>query len=81
MTKRKLHLVYDKQLSKQELYESAKDEVKDIYNSIKENKLSKQDDKLLKLLIKLDNKNSYFRTLFLLSLYCNYYYNKKNYIN
>jgi len=85
-------ILYSKQMSKDELFKNAKDEVKDLYLQIKQNESTFEDtsnatikqkqDKLLNILLKLDNgKDKYFRILFLLSLYCTYFHQIKHKID
>ena len=82
MSKRKIEVVYDKNLSKEQLYQNAKQEIKYIYDSLKNQKQTKKDKEFYDLLSNIDkNKDSYFRVLFLLSLYCNYFHKIKDKIN
>lgn len=79
MSKRKIEVIYDKNLSKEQLYQNAKQEIKDIYNSLKNQKQTKKEKEFNELLSNIDkNKDSYFRVLFLLSLYCNYFHKIKH---
>ena len=80
MKKRKVQIIYNPELDKQELYSQAKEEIKEIYNKLK-SETSINNEKLLKIFIELDKKDSYFRVLFLLSLYCTYFHKIKNKID
>ena len=81
MPKRKIEVIYNPKFDKKELYSLAKDEIRSIYNSLVSNTLNKKQEDILKIFLKIDNKDSYFRILFLLSLYCNYFHKIKNKIN
>ena len=53
MSKRKIHVIYNSELDKQELYSEAKQEIKNIYNEIKQSdfyKIEESDENKLKLL-------------------------------
>ena len=84
MSKRKIHVIYNSELDKQELYSEAKQEIKNIYNEIKQSdfyKIEESDEnklKLLKIFKKFDNEDNYFRILFLLSVYCTYLHKVKH---
>ena len=90
--KRKIEVIYDKNIDKQELFEMAKGEVKQIYKNLLElvsdlnessgeNKIS-IDNKIFNILHELDSrKTDYFRKLFLLSVFCSYFHQIKNKIN
>ena len=79
MSKRKIEVIYDSKLDKKELFESAKEEIIEIFNKLKSNKSkSDKNEQLLNELLKLDNeKDNYFRMLFILSLYCSYFHKNK----
>jgi hypothetical protein len=79
MSKRKIQVIYDSKLNKKELFESAKEEIIEIFNKLKSNKSkSDKNEQLLNELLKLDNeKDNYFRMLFILSLYCSYFHKNK----
>lgn len=82
MTKRKIKVIFNKNLNKKKIYDISKQEVLKIYNSLKENYYDYQ--KILNITLNLDlKKNNEFRILFLLSLYCSYihYAKKKHNIN
>jgi hypothetical protein len=85
MPKRNITVIYNSDLDKKELFESAKEEIINIYNSFKEQfKLDDNERNILNLALKLkldNNKDSYFRILFLLSLYCTYFHKIKHKIN
>ena len=82
MSKRKIHVIYNPELNKQELYFEAKQEIKKIYEELKESYFTKnENDEMLKIFIELDKKDSYFRLLFLLSMYCTYFHKIKHKIN
>ena len=79
MSKRKIHVIYNPELNKQELYFEAKKEIKKIYEELKECNFNKnENDKMLKIFIELDKKDHYFRLLFLLSMYCTYFHKIKD---
>ena len=84
MSKRKIEVIYDSKLNKKELFENAKEEIIEIFNKLKSNKSKSNKSKnnnineLLDELLKLDNeKDDYFRMLFILSLYCSYFHKNK----
>lgn len=93
MSKRKIEVIYDSKLNKKELFENAKEEIIEIFNKLKSNKSKSNKSKsnkpknnnnemllneLLDELLKLDNeKDNYFRMLFILSLYCSYFHKNK----
>lgn len=77
MSKRKIQVIYNPELNKQELYFEAKQEIKKIYEELKESYFTKNDE-MLKIFIKLDKKDHYFRLLFLLSMYCTYFHKIKH---
>ena len=84
MSKRKIEVIYDSKLNKKELFENAKEEIIEIFNKLKSNKSksnkskSDKNEQLLNELLKLDNeKDNYFRMLFILSLYCSYFHKNK----
>ena len=80
MSKRKLEIIYD--VNKKKLFENAKVEIEELYNELLKLKINEDNDKLFILLNKIDhNKDNYFKILFLLSLYCNYFYKVKQNIN
>ena len=82
MPKRKIHVIYNSELDKQELYFEAKQEIKKIYEELKESYFTKnEDEKMLKIFIELDKKDHYFRLLFLLSMYCTYFHKIKHKVN
>ena len=91
MSKRKIQVIYNPKLDKQELYLEAKEEIKKIYNELKKNDFPEDYDKsniddenarsILNINMKIDNKDSYFRVLFLLSLYCSYFHKIKHKID
>ena len=82
MPKRKIEVIYDQELNKKELYNEAKDEIKEIYKSLKKSHLDKKEEEILNIYSKLDNdKDNYFRLLFFLSIYCTYFHKIKNKIN
>lgn len=91
MPKRKIEVIYNPNLDKQELFLEAKEEIKKIYNELKKHDFPKDyyksniDDKnsrsILNINMKIDNKDSYFRVLFLLSLYCTYFHKIKHKID
>ena len=76
MSKRKLEVIYD--VNKNKLFENAKAEIEELYNELLKLKSNEDTDKLFSLLNQIDhNKDNYFKILFLLSLYCNYFYKVK----
>ena len=82
MPKRKIEVIYNPELNKQELYNQAKQEIKEIYKSLKQSHLDKKEEEILKIYDKLDNnKNNYFRLLFFLSLFCTYFHKIKHKID
>ena len=82
MPKRKIDVIYDSQLDKQELYTQAKEEIKKIYQSLKKSHLDKKEEEILKIYKKLDNdKDNYFRLLFFLSIFCSYFHKIKHKID
>ena len=82
MPKRKIQVIYNPELDKNELYNEAKEEIKEIYKSLKKSHLDKKEEEILNIYYKLDNnKNNYFRLLFFLSLYCTYFHKIKHKIN
>lgn len=81
MTKRTIDVIYDNKLDKKELYENAKQEIKDIYNSLSNAHLNDKEQEILNIKLNLDNKDNYFRLLFLLSVYCSYFHKIKNKID
>ena len=82
MPKRKIEVIYNPELDKQELYNQAKQEIKEIYDSLKQSHLDKKEEEILKIYSKLDNrKDNYFRLLFFLSMYCTYFHKIKHKIN
>lgn len=80
MTKRKINVIYNSYTDKKELYSMAKNQILEIYNSLKKNYLDNKDEKILNIFLNLDlKKDNYFRILFLISLYCSYFHKiKKN---
>ena len=91
-TNKNVKILYSKQMSKDKLFKNAKNEVKYLYLQIKHDEntngdtssatIEQKQDKLLNILLKLDNgKDKYFRILFLLSLYCTYFHQLKHKIN
>ena len=82
MPKRKIEVIYNPELNKQELYTQAKEEIKEIYKSLKKSHLDEKEEEILKIYSKLDNKkDNYFRLLFFLSLYCTYFHKIKHKID
>ena len=82
MAKRKIEIIYDPELNKKELFFEAKQEIKDIYNSLKKNTLDNKQEEILNIYTKLDkNKDNYFRFLFFLSLYSSYFHKIKHEID
>lgn len=82
MPKRKIQVIYNPELDKQELYFEAKQEIKKIYEELKQFDFTKnENDEILKIFIELDKKDSYFRLLFLLSVYCTYFHKIKHKID
>lgn len=82
MSKRKIEVIYNPQLNKQELYNQAKEEIRDIYKSLKQSHLNEKEEEILKIYNKLDNKkDNYFRLLFFLSLFCTYFHKIKHKID
>lgn len=82
MSKRKIQVIYNPKLNKKELFFEAKEEIKEIYDSLKKNHLDKKENNILDIYLKLDTtKDSYFRILFFLSLYCTYFHKIKNKID
>ena len=76
--KKKIKVIFNKDLNKKKIYDISKQEVLKIYNSLKQNYNNYQ--KILNITLNLDvKKNNEFRILFLMSLYCSYiHYAKKN---
>lgn len=91
MPKRLIQVIYNPKIDKQELYLEAKEEIKKIYNELKKHNFSENYNEsyidnentrsILNIKMKIDNKESYFRILFLLSIYCNYFHRIKNNID
>ena len=82
MPKRKIEVMYNKEINKKELYFQAKEEIKEIYKSLKKSHLDKKEEEILNIYSKLDNdKDNYFRLLLFLSLYCTYFHEIKYKIN
>lgn len=82
MSKRKIEVIYNPELSKQELYTQAKEEIREIYKFLKKSHFNKKNQEILKIYKKLDNdKDSYFRLLFFLSIFCSYFHKIKHKID
>lgn len=82
MLKRQIQVIYNPELNKKELYFQAKEEIKEIYKSLKNSHLNKKEKEILNIYTKLDNhKDNYFRLLFFLSLFCTYFHKIKHKIN
>lgn len=82
MLKRKINVIYNSDLDKKELYFMAKNEIKEIYNSLKKSNLDEKEEEIFNIYNKLDkNKDNYFRILFFLSLFCSYFHKIKHKIN
>lgn len=82
MLKRKINVIYNSDLDKKELYFMAKNEIKEIYNSLKKSNLNEKEEEIFNIYNKLDkNKDNYFRVLFFLSLFCSYFHEIKHKIN
>ena len=79
--KKQLTVLYNPKLTKQQLFNEAKFEVKEIFKDLKENMHDKNLNKLTEILDKLDKKSEYFRLLFIYSLYCSFYYKFKDKID
>jgi hypothetical protein len=54
MPKRKIEVIYNPELDKKELYNQAKEEIKEIYKSLKQSHLDKKEEEILKIYSKLD---------------------------
>ena len=66
MFKRKIEVIYNPELDKKELYNDAREEIKEIYKSLKKSHLEEKEEVILNIYSKLDNnKDNYFRLLFL----------------
>jgi len=64
------------------LYNDAREEIKEIYKSLKKSHLDKKEEEILNIYSKLDNdKDNYFRLLFFLSLFCSYFHKIKHKID
>lgn len=82
MPKKKIEVIYSPDLDKKELYSQAKEEINEIYKSLKKSHQDKNLEKIFKIYNKLDNnKDNYFRLLFFLSLYCSYFHKIKHKID
>lgn len=86
MSKRKLDVIYNDKLTKKELHQKVKQEIIDMYNSLKEcnfsDNVTKEDlNKITTLFSQIDNKGKDFIKLFLLSLFCSYFFSIRNKIN
>ena len=82
MSKRKIEVIYNPELDKKELYNQAKEEIKEIYKSLKKSHFDKKEGEILNIYSKLDNdKDNYFRLLFFLSIYCTYFHKIKHKID
>ena len=82
MSKRKIEVIYNPELDKNELYYQAGQEIKEIYKSLKQSHLDEKDEEIFKIYSILDNnKDNYFRLLFFLSLYCSYFHKIKHKID
>ena len=82
MPKRKIEVIYNPELDKKELYSQAKEEIKEIYKSLKKSHLNEKEKEILNIYSKLDNnKDNYFRFLFFLSMYCTYFHKIKHKID
>ena len=82
MSKRTIKVMYNPELDKKELYFLAKEEIKEIYKSLKKSHLDKKEKEILNIYSKLDNdKDNYFRFLFFLSLFCSYFHKIKHKID
>lgn len=82
MPKRKIKVMYNPELDKKELYSQAREEIKEIYKSLKKSHLDEKEEEILNIYSKLDNdKDNYFRLLFFLSIYCTYFHKIKHKID
>ena len=82
MLKRKIEIIYNPELSKKKLYNEAREEIKEIYKSLKKSHLDNKEEQILNIYLKLDNnKDNYFRLLFFLSMYCTYFHKIKRKID
>lgn len=82
MPKRKIEVIYNPDLDKKELYSIAKEEIQEIYKSLKKSHLDEKEQEILNIYFKLDkDKNNYFRFLFFLSLFCTYFHKIKHSID
>ena len=82
MPVRKIEIIYNPELDKNELYSQAKQEIKEIYKSLKKSHLDKKEKEILNIYSKLDkNRDNYFRLLFFLSLFCSYFHKIKHKID
>ena len=82
MSKRTIKVMYNPELDKKELYFQAKEEIIEIFKSLKKSHLDKKEEEILNIYSKLDNdKDNYFRFLFFLSLFCSYFHKIKHKID
>lgn len=82
MPKRKIKVIYNPELDKKELYNQAREEIEEIYKSLKKSHLDEKQEEILNIYSKLDNnKDNYFRLLFFLSIYCTYFHKIKHKID
>ena len=80
-TKPQITVLYNLDLTKKQLINEAKTEVRDILNDLKKNMSNEKQEKFTEILDKLDKKSEYFRLLFIYSLYCSFYHKFKNKID